>query len=967
MASSNGKRQRNADKHEENPRTPKQRCLRQNEQASLSQSLSEADSVPLEVSVAKFAESRARELEALAKAVEHVGGNKLSFQRLPKHMRRRAMSHNIRRIPQRLRQKAQAELEKREKKGANKRPSRRYRRRPSNLLSEYQRRQRQHMWLETHIWHAKRFKMTTAWGYRLPVHPSDKSLRACYRATTYHCLLQDVSYECCIQVKGPEQVILDMLSHLTSKDTGLTFGARVTITGRRWGQVMMYTYDTYPRGAVAPITFLWQSGGQQCTAVGRTHSADPCTGEENHQVRLLWMWCHPASYAQVWTQLTNACARQVAASAGMVDEKDVTVTQPCDLKAASHSPQGGTKVHFGQLQLCSLKDQLIKLRLTGPASNLILSETLKPANIYSEKKRSGTSSGDSSGESRSGSGESRWWQKYYAAERKGEEFGAQTSAWERVAKCQSPGEVPPRAVVALTVRDTRLLLPSVRTKAALDQADSAAEVMTWDHLPAETAVSPLMDEAVREEVTRTKMTEQDINRRRSKVLVPGSVLQLGEEESRLPVLLLQRPGSQSLSSGDRNTARCGVGSGWDVVAPKGWGMALWVAMVYRGARVGGLREARSLSVRSCQLHFPHDFPDTAAGRQVGQDNRGLAIDRYVRRPPAKRVNYGRLGVATPFLGPWAQLVGEWQKRAGETLSLAGVTFAQVDTDASGNGAHGHSQRLSAEQTRRETPSAGEAGEPSSSGGGDSASMCARYPDPYILRCRQLLRALQQVMKCADHRRSRGKGQETSSTRLSAVLSAPLHNTLVREHLGSLVPVAVNGLSRGVPVECAAICLPTVSDLDQLAGDSTFMGPVEPLHPHSKVNAVKAVKKKRKLTPTSLVSPGEQGVSVTGGQTPHLMKASSGNKVSLNHRQLEEKKELMKEPSTVVNTASRLIVGFLTNGDFDLGQGHGAGVGLCSLVGLLAVMKDSRVNKPLLVLVRNPTSRQYRFATLSVLS
>lgn len=63
-----------------------------------------------EISVLKFARSRAKELEALSQAVEHVGGTKLSFQRLPRHMRRRAMSHNIRRIPRRLRLKAQVEV-----------------------------------------------------------------------------------------------------------------------------------------------------------------------------------------------------------------------------------------------------------------------------------------------------------------------------------------------------------------------------------------------------------------------------------------------------------------------------------------------------------------------------------------------------------------------------------------------------------------------------------------------------------------------------------------------------------------------------------------------------------------------------------------------------------------------------------------------------------------------------------------
>lgn len=77
-----------------------------------------------------------------------------------------------------------------QKKTISKRPSRRHRRRPKNLLTEYARRQRKHVWLETHIWHAKRFKMVDHWGYKIPAHPCEKSLRASYRAIARHCLLQ---------------------------------------------------------------------------------------------------------------------------------------------------------------------------------------------------------------------------------------------------------------------------------------------------------------------------------------------------------------------------------------------------------------------------------------------------------------------------------------------------------------------------------------------------------------------------------------------------------------------------------------------------------------------------------------------------------------------------------------------------------------------------------------------------------
>ena len=72
----------------------------------------------------------------------------------------------------------------------NKCPSRKHRRRPGNLLREYTRRARAHVWLETHIWHAKRFHMGEQWGYKIPLYPNDKGARAAHRAAAKHCLIQ---------------------------------------------------------------------------------------------------------------------------------------------------------------------------------------------------------------------------------------------------------------------------------------------------------------------------------------------------------------------------------------------------------------------------------------------------------------------------------------------------------------------------------------------------------------------------------------------------------------------------------------------------------------------------------------------------------------------------------------------------------------------------------------------------------
>lgn len=89
-----------------------------------------------------------------------------------------------------LSSKKQAEKAVHQKKEQSKTKCRKARRRHINLVAEFNRRQRKNIWLETHIWHAKRFHMVKKWGYCLGNSPTEKSYRACYRAMTKHCLLQ---------------------------------------------------------------------------------------------------------------------------------------------------------------------------------------------------------------------------------------------------------------------------------------------------------------------------------------------------------------------------------------------------------------------------------------------------------------------------------------------------------------------------------------------------------------------------------------------------------------------------------------------------------------------------------------------------------------------------------------------------------------------------------------------------------
>ena len=67
----------------------------------------DAAHVIVDIQIVQFAESRAAEIKALEKNITTFKGTKSIQQRLPKHMRRRAMSHNIKRLPKN--QRAMAE------------------------------------------------------------------------------------------------------------------------------------------------------------------------------------------------------------------------------------------------------------------------------------------------------------------------------------------------------------------------------------------------------------------------------------------------------------------------------------------------------------------------------------------------------------------------------------------------------------------------------------------------------------------------------------------------------------------------------------------------------------------------------------------------------------------------------------------------------------------------------------------
>lgn len=167
---------------------------------------------------------------------------------------------------------------------------------------------------------------------------------------------------------------------------------------------------------------------------------------------------------------------------------------------------------------------------------------------------------------------------------------------------------------------------------------------------------------------------------------------------------------------------------------------------------------------------------------------------------------------------------------------------------------------------------------------------------------------------------------------------------------ALVWVSLSLLRKGNPELHTMICIPAKDDLLQLGRDQHFCGPQEPKHKDqfkSKLLKQKGKRKKAndgKVTEKSALKPmngtADKQENLVLGLWPHPL-------------------------PDVVSHCSRVLLGFVTQGDFSLASGCGEALGFVSLTGLLQMLIDQPADKKGLVLLRNPASLQYRFARLSV--
>ncbi|XP_054013836.1 ribonucleases P/MRP protein subunit POP1 isoform X1 [Hylaeus anthracinus] len=577
--------------------------------------------LPNEVHIKKLVSSRASEIAAMTYSIENPQQTKLLFQKLPVYMRRRVMSHNAKRLPRRLQEAHLNQMTKSGLPPKTKRPSRRYRRRPRNLLLEYNRRQRNKIWLETHIWHAKRFHMVEKWGYRIASHANDKCFRANYRAVARHCLMQDISYYTCIEIYGPEVVLKETLKdHCNPLE--LTFVAKIFISAAREGTLMFFKKNGYPQSPIGYVHFLWRP----------SHS----------DVRTIWIWVHPSF-------LNDFIVEIVSSFEFKSDDADPTFMSNQITKSYSY-------VNNKNCKMIIHKNTLNRFRFYGPLSISILTNVLRLPN-FDDKFSSITNdinvtpfeNNQMDCDEEFQDSNKSWHIEYYNNRENIESLKLQKQLWQTLKTLQSPSQLPPNIVLGFTVLDPRFHLPEKRLKPRNDIR--VAEVMPMP--PTNANSSPIWEQEIRQKVSRACVTMSAVNKLRSECLVPGidNDKYFNEEiMTKIPILLIQKPG----------IGNTGLGSAIDVILPASWAMPFWLACVFRCVRVGALRESKSIAFEYGQMKSPDiNDPDTPAYTREALSTKLELKEKYLRYPPNRRVNFTKLGISSPFFCEWKILMKEW--------------------------------------------------------------------------------------------------------------------------------------------------------------------------------------------------------------------------------------------------------------------------------------------------------------------
>ena len=177
---------------------------------------------------------------------------------------------------------------------------------PPQPKAKFRKRQIDKTWLPSHMFHAKRARMTAPkealWRFAIPLTPTAKSYRPTHRAANERGAIGwDMSYMSTIGLDGQHRSIEGLLkalrfSDLNSSDDPWSAKGEKWQTGTRLMEGMIFEREA-PHRPLAPMAVVWCPLPAR-TISGASEDATKCN-------RKVMMRIHPSAFAQVWEEVVR--------------------------------------------------------------------------------------------------------------------------------------------------------------------------------------------------------------------------------------------------------------------------------------------------------------------------------------------------------------------------------------------------------------------------------------------------------------------------------------------------------------------------------------------------------------------------------------------------------------------------------------------------------------------------------------
>ncbi|KAF8853153.1 POPLD-domain-containing protein [Acephala macrosclerotiorum] len=618
-----------------------------------------------ELDLQSFLKAREFEIKALQDGMQKAKGilTTRAFQSVPRDMRRRTASHNVKRVPKRLQNRAaremredntptvkaskreprssrgrlRAETAKRlgilaEKKRALKardaaraagiqtraaRPKLRkdMLNNPPKPKSKFRKRQIHKTWLPTHMWHAKRATMTEPkeplWRFAIPLTSTQKSYRPTHRASGARgAVAWDMSYTSTIGLEGQALSIKKLLKSVGVAESGLweERGTKWRLGKRSWtGWLSREAKDKSI--LIGPSTVLWSPTESEAP------SEDAEVKAKKPYMRQAFIRIHPSIFFETWTEILRLSKLQ----------------RPV--------------VHAEDLRF-----EIGSIEITGPASTEALLGILHPY--------------DDSGEP-------------------GKTFSS-------LAGVTNPGSLPSNSILSFPIVDPRLKYPPrpVKLPNANDEEAnfSLLELLSAWPVDESTGSPALFNRDARFKATRLP-SQKSLNRRKA-LARPGAYPSSVANDPPIPIMLFTSRMSTSAAQGT-----------WTLLAPWKCILPIWYGLMHQplstggNPRFGGLQEIRQIHFEQGMPWFPADYPGTPAGFAWESEQRLKRYKEWSKRPKGKRVEWTSLDLGTGRKGEigrgWAC---DFEKIIGlEPLSDVDISLNTATTQDSDKSAQAHTQ------------------------------------------------------------------------------------------------------------------------------------------------------------------------------------------------------------------------------------------------------------------------------------